>query len=76
MDKTSIPIDTDLDGRPDGDLMNTQPWMDTNDDNDWCPDNIEHALKTDPLDKNSIPQLDKAPAKKSDINVNINILMN
>lgn len=43
---SSTPIDTDSDGLPDGDSNNTQPWMDTDDDGDGVPDDID----LDPLD--------------------------
>ena len=40
-------LDTDSDGIPDGDVSNSQPWMDIDDDNDSHPDN-EDDYPTDP----------------------------
>lgn len=38
LDSNSTPVDTDNDGRPDGDINNSQPWMDTDDDGDGIMD--------------------------------------
>ncbi|MCK5309979.1 MAG: Ig-like domain-containing protein, partial [Thermoplasmata archaeon] len=46
LDATETPIDTDGDGIPDGDATNSLLWMDSDDDGDDVPDNID----LDPLD--------------------------
>jgi ABC-type transport system substrate-binding protein len=40
-DANDKPLDTDGDGKPDGDATNSQPWMDTDDDGDGVPDDEE-----------------------------------
>jgi len=37
-DQNNKPIDTDEDGLPDGDAINSEPWMDADDDNDGYSD--------------------------------------
>ncbi len=39
----SRPVDTDLDGRPDGVKYNPETWMDTDDDNDGIPDDSDSS---------------------------------
>jgi hypothetical protein len=41
LDPNDKPLDTDKDGKPDGDATNSQPWMDTDDDGDGTPDSDE-----------------------------------
>jgi hypothetical protein len=45
----STPMDTDRDGLPDGDIDNPYIWMDTDDDNDGIPDNIDPYPKNPAL---------------------------
>jgi hypothetical protein len=56
LDPNSSPIDTDSDGIPDGDLDNSQPWMDFDDDNDNYTDREELEADTDPLDDEDYPK--------------------
>lgn len=46
LDSTDYLPDSDSDGIPDGDAANSQPWMDSDDDGDGVPDDID----LDPLD--------------------------
>jgi WD40 repeat protein len=55
LDPSSNPIDTDNDGKPDGDRTNSRIWMDTDDDNDESSDETELSEGTDPLDASSKP---------------------
>lgn len=48
-DPDDKPIDTDEDGMPDGDKMNSFAWMDSDDDNDGLEDSAEVSVGTDPL---------------------------
>jgi len=48
-DPNDKPIDTDKDGMPDGDKMNTFSWMDPDDDNDGLVDDAETFEGTDTL---------------------------
>jgi parallel beta-helix repeat protein len=41
LDPNSKPTDTDGDGKPDGDAINSQPWMDTDDDGDGVSDELD-----------------------------------
>ncbi len=52
---TSKPIDTDSDGKPDGDNKNTKSWMDTDDDNDGYTDKEEILAGTDLLNSSDYP---------------------
>jgi len=47
LDFLDTPLDTDGDGAPDGDAGNTQPWMDTDDDDDGVLDD-DDLFPTDP----------------------------
>lgn len=48
-DPNDKPLDIDGDGLPDGDITNSQSWMDTDDDNDELSDSKELEIGTDPL---------------------------
>jgi hypothetical protein len=63
-DPMSQPLDTDGDGIPNGDVINSKPWMDTDDDGDGFSDKNELAVGTDPLDENSNAKNEKGNKKK------------
>jgi hypothetical protein len=66
-DPNSKPVDTDNDGEPDGDLNNSQSWMDIDDDNDGITDDWEKLNKlnsTDPEDADLDPDEDGATNKE------------
>jgi hypothetical protein len=66
-DFNSTPIDTDNDGKPDGDTNNSQSWMDIDDDNDGMTDDWEkdHKLNsTNPKDSDLDPDEDGATNKE------------
>jgi hypothetical protein len=46
-DANDKPIDTDGDGKPDGDATNSQPWMDTDDNGDGIPDDQMTPVEAD-----------------------------
>ena len=52
------PIDTDRDKKPDGDLNNSQPWMDLDDDNDGFNDKDELEADADPTNPDDYPKKD------------------
>ncbi|MFA5771745.1 MAG: PGF-CTERM sorting domain-containing protein, partial [Thermoplasmata archaeon] len=58
-DANSKPTDTDKDGKPDGDKTNSQPWMDTDDDNDKVADDQDKY----PLDSTKSKDAEQ-PVKK------------
>jgi hypothetical protein len=63
LDETSTPLDSDEDGKPDGDAANSKLWMDPDDDNDGYPDIDEIEAGTNPQDENSIPVEEENPEK-------------
>lgn len=48
LDPTDMPLDTDNDGKPDGDATNSLQWMDTDDDGDSVPDTEENPPVEEP----------------------------
>ncbi len=75
--KSSKPLDTDNDGKPNGDENNSQPWMDYDDDNDNYNDEDEKNSNTDPLDDNDHPskQTDKSTFIEENLIIVIFILI-
>jgi hypothetical protein len=57
----SKPLDTDSDGKPDGDSSNSKNWMDIDDDGDGFNDTDEIANNTDPKDPESYPGMPNRP---------------
>jgi hypothetical protein len=53
LDPDDIPIDTDGDGKLDGDETNSQSWMDNDDDDDNVSDTDELEAGTDPLSEDT-----------------------
>jgi hypothetical protein len=66
---TSKPLDTDFDGKPDGDNSNSMVWMDIDDDADGFNDTDEIANNTDPKDPQSYPGMPNRPPSITKVSI-------
>ncbi len=74
-DPNDRPIDTDSDGKPNGNHNNTQVWMDFDDDNDGYSDKKELDSETDPTDPEDHPKKDNDNEYDGEVNYTLYLVL-